>query len=68
MKKVLCDKLRILEKETHLYKNSPISLDCDAIANSQQPINLYKSMICSFLNNYNGRLVEEPKNYFSVSL
>jgi hypothetical protein len=53
---------RHLEKETHLYKNSPISLDCDAIANSQQPIDLYKSMICSFLNNYNGRPVEEPKN------
>jgi hypothetical protein len=42
MKKVLCDKLRISEKETHLYKNSSISLDCDVMANSQQPIGPYQ--------------------------
>jgi hypothetical protein len=45
------EKLRISEKDTDLYKNFPISLDGDVMTNSQQPIDPYKSMICSFFNN-----------------
>jgi hypothetical protein len=46
-----CDKLRSSKKERDLYKNFPISLDGDVMTDSQQPIDPYKSIICSLFNN-----------------